>query len=125
MTEHTAKLGNVLIPVADLDEALAFYSDALGLPVKFRDGDRFAALDGGGTTVALVAATAEGVEGGEQVAGAVTAPSYKVADVGRAVQDLEKAGATVVRPPEAGPHEIRAVLRDPSGNLFIVYGGLS
>ena len=113
-----SELGNVLIPVADLDEALAFYSGALGLPVKFRDGDRFAALDGGGTTVALVAAE-------ETVAGPATAPSYKVADVGQAVRDLEKAGATVVRPPETGPHEIRAVLRDPSGNLFIVYGGLS
>ncbi|MBO3746652.1 VOC family protein [Streptosporangiaceae bacterium NEAU-GS5] len=112
------KLGNVMIPVADLDEALAFYSDALGLPVKFRDGDRFAALDGGGTTVALVTSQ-------EQVAGAVVAPSYKVDDVGQAVRDLEKAGAAVVRAPETGPHEIRAVLRDPSGNLFIVYGGLS
>ena len=38
-------VGNVLIPVADLDEAIAFY----GLPVKFRDGDRFAALNGGGS----------------------------------------------------------------------------
>ncbi|MBG0828690.1 VOC family protein [Planomonospora sp. ID67723] len=112
-----SKLGNVLIPVGDLDEAIAFYSGALGLAVRFRDGDRFAALDGGGATVALVAAA-------EQVAGAATAPSYKVGDVAGAVRELAEAGAEVVREPETGPHEIRAVLRDPSGNAFVLYSSL-
>ncbi|MET8867819.1 VOC family protein [Nonomuraea sp. NPDC004580] len=106
------KLGNVLIPVADLDAAIAFY----GLPVKFRDGDRFAALDGGGVTVALA-----GPE--EHVAGSV-AVSYKVADVDREVGELVARGAEVVREPEAGPHERRAVLRDPSGNVFVLYSPL-
>ncbi|MFD9947115.1 VOC family protein [Nonomuraea sp. NPDC050547] len=106
------KLGNVFIPVKDLDEAIAFY----GLPVKFRDGDRFAALDGGGVTLAL-AAPAEHVTD-------ACAPSYKVDDVRRAVRDLEARGATVLAPPAAGPHEIRAVLRDPSGNVFVLYTSL-
>ncbi|GIH98795.1 VOC family protein [Planobispora takensis] len=112
-----SKLGNVLIPVDDLDKAIAFYCDALGLTVKFRDGDRFAALDGGGVTVALATA-------GEQVAGAVTAPSYKVGDTARAVRELSEAGAEVVLGPETGPHETRAVLRDPSGNVFVLYSPL-
>ncbi|MCG5211690.1 VOC family protein [Streptosporangium soli] len=112
-----SKLGNVLIPVADLDAALAFYSGTLGLAVKFRDGDRFAALDGGGTTIALV--TAE-----EQVAGAVTAPSYKVDDLAATVKELTAAGAAVVAEPSSGPHEIRAVLSDPSGNVFVLYSPL-
>ncbi|MFI6498683.1 VOC family protein [Nonomuraea typhae] len=103
------KLGNVFIPVNDLDEAIAFY----GLPVTFRDGDRFAALDGGGVTLAL-AAPAEHVT-------AACAPSYKVGDVRQAVHDLEARGATVLTPPETGPHETRAVLRDPSGNVFVLY----
>ncbi|WP_342775976.1 VOC family protein [Nonomuraea mesophila] len=106
------KLGNVLIPVADLDEAIAFY----GLPVKFRDGDRFAALDGGGVTVAL-AGPAEHVT-------ASAAPSYKVDDVTRAVRELTGRGAEVVRAAEDGPHERRAVLRDPSGNVFVLYSPL-
>ncbi|GII86389.1 hypothetical protein Ssi03_43790 [Sphaerisporangium siamense] len=117
VSAHAQKLGNVLIPVTDLDEAVAFYSRTLGLAVKFRDGDRFAALDGGGVTVALAA-------GGEQVAGAVTAPSYKVGDVAEAVRDLTAAGAEVVSGPETGPHEVRAVLRDPSGNVFVLYSSL-
>ncbi|MEW9547753.1 VOC family protein [Nonomuraea sp. NPDC050783] len=106
------KLGNVLIPVADLDEAIAFY----GLPVKFRDGDRFAALDGGGVTVAL-AGPAEHVTAG-------VAPSYKVDDVRESVRELVARGAAVVREPEDGPHERRAVLRDPSGNVFVLYSPL-
>lgn len=112
-----SKLGNVLIPVNNLDEAIAFYSGTLGLAVRFRDGDRFAALDGGGATVALV--TAE-----EQVTGEVTAPSYKVDDVARAVLELTGVGAFLLREPETGPHEIRAVLRDPSGNVFVLYSSL-
>ncbi|MFI7125607.1 VOC family protein [Nonomuraea sp. NPDC050153] len=103
------KLGNVLIPVANLDEAIAFY----GLPVKFRDGDRFAALDGGGVTVAL-AGPAEHVTSS-------AAPSYKVDDVAEAARELVARGGEVVREPEKGPHEIRAVLRDPSGNVFVLY----
>ncbi|MGN9838215.1 VOC family protein [Nonomuraea sp. H19] len=106
------KLGNVLIPVTDLDEAIAFY----GLPVKFRDGDRFAALDGGGVTVAL-AGPAEHVT-------ASAAPSYKVDDVALAVREMTGRGAEVVRGPEEGPHERRAVLRDPSGNVFVLYSPL-
>ncbi|MFI6601317.1 VOC family protein [Nonomuraea sp. NPDC050536] len=103
------KLGNVFVPVDDLDKAIAFY----GLPVKFRDGDRFAALDGGGVTIAL-AGPAEHVTAG-------IAPSYKVEDVRQAVRLFEERGAQVVREPESGPHETRAVLRDPSGNVFVLY----
>jgi predicted enzyme related to lactoylglutathione lyase len=110
--EARVKLGNVLIPVADLDEAIAFY----GLPVKFRDGDRFAALDGGGVTVAL-AGPAEHVT-------ASAAPSYKVDDVPQVVREMVGRGAEVVRAPEDGPHERRAVLRDPSGNVFVLYSPL-
>ncbi|MEV0588265.1 VOC family protein [Nonomuraea sp. NPDC050310] len=103
------KLGNVLIPVADLDEAIAFY----GLPVKFRDGDRFAALDGGGVTVALAGP-------GEHLLPAA-APAYKVTGLEQAVAGFVARGATVEREPESGPHELRAALRDPDGNLFVLY----
>jgi predicted enzyme related to lactoylglutathione lyase len=117
VSAHAQKLGNVLIPVDDLDKAVTFYTEVLGLKLKFRDGDRFAALDGGGVTVALA-----GPE--EQVAGTVTAPSYKVGDVAEAVRDLTAAGAEAISGPEAGPHETRAVLRDPSGNVFVLYAPL-
>ncbi|MBY8856882.1 VOC family protein [Nocardia sp. CA2R105] len=110
-----AKIGNVLYPVEDVEKAIAFYNVAVGLPLKFQDGARFAALDGGSTTFALAGAE-------EQVAGRAAAVSFKVPDVAAAVREIEAAGGVVVAPAAEGPHEVRAVVQDPWGNAFIVYG---
>jgi predicted enzyme related to lactoylglutathione lyase len=110
-----ARLGNVHHPVGDVGAAVTFYADALGLTELFTDGDRYAALDAGGTKLALA-----GPE--EDLTGGVAAPSFKVDDVAAALGRLRSAGGTVVREPEAGPHETRAVARDPWGNTLIVYG---
>lgn len=113
----SARIGNITHPVTDVAAAAEFYMSAFGLPLKFVDGDRYAALDGNGTTLALA-----GPE--EDVTGGVPAASFKVADVAATLAALEQAGATVVRPAEAGPHEVRAVVRDPWGNKLVVYGAL-
>jgi predicted enzyme related to lactoylglutathione lyase len=110
-----AKIGNVHHPVGDVDAAVAFYGDAFGLSALFTDGDRYAALDAGGTKLALA-----GPE--EDVTGGVPAASFKVDDVAAALERLTAQGGTVVTGPEAGPHETRAVARDPWGNTLIVYG---
>jgi predicted enzyme related to lactoylglutathione lyase len=103
----------VLYGAADVDQAVAFYRDALGLTVKFQDGDRYAALDGGGTTFAIAGPA-------EQIADQPVA-SFKVDDVAVVAERLTAAGAELIRGPEEGPHEIRAVLRDPAGNSFVVH----
>ncbi|GAA2389776.1 hypothetical protein GCM10010404_53630 [Nonomuraea africana] len=90
----------------DVGKAIEFY----GLPVRFRDGDRFALLEGG-----------IGLAGPDEHLTDATAVCLKVADVAPAVRDLLDRGGALVRGPEAGPHETRAVLRDPSGNLFVLY----
>jgi predicted enzyme related to lactoylglutathione lyase len=107
------RIGNVLYGAGDVAAAVAFYRDGLGLAVKFQDGDRFAALDGGGTTFAI-AGPAEQIVAGPAV-------SFKVDDVAATTERLTAAGAELLRGPEEGPHEIRAVLRDPAGNSFVVY----
>jgi predicted enzyme related to lactoylglutathione lyase len=107
------KIGNVLYGADDVAAAVAFYRDGLGLKVKFQDGERFAALDGGGATFALA--------GPEEQVAAGPAVSFKVDDVAAMTRRLIAAGAELVRGPEEGPHEIRAVLRDPAGNSFVVY----
>jgi predicted enzyme related to lactoylglutathione lyase len=107
-------IGNVLYPAADVGAAIEFYGGVLGLPTKFRDGDRYAALDGGGVTLAI-AGTEEDVVGGR------VAASFRVADVAAAVAGVQAAGGTVMRAAERGPHEIRAVVADPWGNPVVVY----
>ena len=74
MTDEPARVGNVLYPVPDVAAAVAFYRDGLGLAVKFQDGSRYAALDGGGVTFAIAAAE-------ESVAGPGPAASFKVTDL--------------------------------------------
>jgi len=110
-----SKVGMVIHPVRELEPARRFYEEVLGFPLKFRDGDRFCAFDSGGVTIALAA-------GAEDVAGA-TAVSYKVQDLPAALAALEAAGAVRVGEVEEGPHESRAVLRDPAGNPLILYQG--
>lgn len=107
------KLGMVLHPVDDLEKALRFWQDALGLALRFRDGERFCALDAAGVTIALAAGTERITE--------APAVSLQVDDVDAVVAKLEAAGAQVVSPPADGPHERRAVLRDPSGNPVVLY----
>jgi predicted enzyme related to lactoylglutathione lyase len=91
----------VLYPARDVDAAVAFYGGVLGLPVKFQDGSRYAALDGGGVSIGILGP-------GEDVADGRVAASFCVPDVHAAVENAVAAGATVLRPPESGPHEIRA-----------------
>jgi predicted enzyme related to lactoylglutathione lyase len=109
------KIGYVLHPVADVGAAVAFYANTFGLAPMFVDGQRFAQLDAGGTRLALAGPT-------EDITDGSAAASFKVSDVEESLQRLIKAGGEVVRPPEHGPHEVRAVARDPWGNLLVVYG---
>ncbi|MDT8912657.1 VOC family protein [Amycolatopsis sp. PS_44_ISF1] len=109
------EIGNVLHPVADVEAAVRFYAGAFGLATKFVDGGRYAALDAGPTTLALAGP-------GEDVTGGVPAASFKVPEVAAALAAVVARGGSVVRPPETGPHEVRAVARDPWGNTLVLYG---
>lgn len=65
------RVGNVLHPVDDVEHAARSSGDVFGFALKFADGDRYAALDAGGVTLAL-AGTAE------DATGVVAAASIKV-----------------------------------------------
>jgi catechol 2,3-dioxygenase-like lactoylglutathione lyase family enzyme len=105
----------LLYPVADIDTALPFFTEGLGLPIKFRDGNRYCALDAGALTLALVA--------GEERLVDQPALAFRVDDgddIAAAIARLVDAGATVALPAEQGPHETRAVLRTPEGFALTV-----
>lgn len=109
------RMSQVLHPVADVKAAADFYAKAFGFTIAFIDEDRYAALDAGPIKLAL-AGPAEDVTEGESAA------SIKVREVQGAVDAVVEAGGSVLRAAEQGPHEVRAVVRDPWGNPLVVYG---
>ncbi|MEU0468865.1 VOC family protein [Amycolatopsis thermoflava] len=113
MTEG-GHLRQVLHPVSDVDTAVAFYQAALGFPAKFTDANRYAALRTGEVTLALTGPD-------EDITGGIAAASVKVPDLATAISAFTRAGGSLVRGPEEGPHETRAVVRDPWNNTIVLY----
>jgi predicted enzyme related to lactoylglutathione lyase len=113
MADEFAELKQTIHPVDDVSAAIEFYRQAFGFSPKFTDGDRYAALLAGETALALVSAEEDLV--GQAAAG------IKVTDLAAAVRSVVGAGGTVVGEPQRGPHEERAVVRDPWGNPLVLY----
>ena len=111
------QLRTILLPVEDMDAAVRFYSEALSLPVRFRDGDRYTALDLGNVSLALVCP--DDCETGE------ISLAVKTQDMNHSLDRLQEAGASVQAEPRGGPHEVRARVHDPSGWDVILYQPLS
>jgi len=103
------RIGNVFYRAADMDAAVRFYSEVLGLSMKFRDGDNWAAFDINGMTFAI--------EGGAPRGATVSLRVEGLADM---VQQLRERGA-MVSDVLSGPHERRATLTDPAGNELVLY----
>jgi lactoylglutathione lyase len=107
----------IVLSTDDLDESIRFYPETLGMPVKFRDGAHFAALDGGSVTVALATAVDHPIHG-QVVVG------IKTADVDAAAKAVEASGGGIVRGPYDDAHERRAVVYDNKGNGLVFYSPL-
>jgi lactoylglutathione lyase len=112
MSEHDVRM--VVLSTDDLDESIRFYSETLGMPLKFRDGGHFAALDGGSITVALATALDHPLPG-QVVVG------IKTTDVDAAAKAIEASGGAVVKGPYDDAHERRAVVYDNKGNGLVFY----
>ena len=116
-------LDYVVLVVADLDRALAFYSGTLGLELQHR-AKRYAQMRAGTTRLSLYTrdAMAETL-GLALVAPALDAPAFelgfKVADCDAAFAELVAAGAAAVTAPTTRAWGQRtAYVRDPDGNLI-------
>jgi predicted enzyme related to lactoylglutathione lyase len=107
----------VVLSTDDLDESIRFYTEALGMTLKFRDGAHFAALDGGSVTIALATAVDHPIPG-QVVVG------IKTDDVDAAARAVEANGGAIVKGPYDDAHERRAVVYDHQGNGLVFYRSL-
>jgi len=108
----------IVLSTDDLDESIRFYTETLGMPLKFRDGAHFAAIDGGPVTIALATAVDHPIHG-QVVVG------VKTDDVDAAAKAVEESGGGIVKGPYDDAHERRAVVYDNKGNGLVFYRPLS
>ena len=112
----------VVIVVQDLDRALRFYCDLLGMPLGHRSGS-FAQLATGVTRVALYERSAMAATlGSELEAPPLDAPGFelgfKVEDCDAVYDVLVSGGATpAVAPTDRAWGQRTAYVRDPDGHL--------
>lgn len=115
-TTHLSNIGQIAITVSDVETALSFYRDSLGLEFLFSAGPQLAFLNAGG--VRLMLSTAQG-------AGTVGANSilyFKVSDIETVYAAVLSRGATAERSPalaaQMSDHQLwTGFIRDPDGNL--------
>ena len=103
--------------VADVERAVAFYRDLLGLTLKFQDGTRWAQFDVGGAALAL-----SNAEEGAVAPGAGAVVTLEVDDLDAVARGLAGHGVEVVREiRDMGPHGRTMAIRDPGGNVVQLY----
>ncbi|WP_028918405.1 VOC family protein [Pseudoxanthomonas sp. J35] len=106
----------VAVTVADVDLALGFYRDVLGLPFPFRAGPGLAFLDADGARIMLTTRQGAGAAGANSIL------YFRVRDIAATHAAMLARGATGERGPQLAArmpdHALwTAFLRDPDGNL--------
>lgn len=109
---NVIKVTNVYYVVPDMDAALAFYRDTLGLNVKFQDGDRWTQFDVGGTQVAIATPAPGQVDPGSNATVVL-----QVDDLAATRADLAARGIAVSEVIGMGDHSSFFTCRDPAGNV--------
>jgi predicted enzyme related to lactoylglutathione lyase len=116
LSDHDVRM--VILSTDDLDGSIKFYTETLGMTLKFRDGSHYAALDGGSITLALATALDHPMPGRVVV-------GIKTADVDGAAEAVEANGGAIVKGPYDDAHERRAVVYDHQGNGLVFYRPLA
>ena len=96
----------------DVDRAVRFYSQALGLPLKFRDGTRWAQFAAQGADFAIASP--------EEAAGS-TVIVFEVEDLDASAAAVEAAGGEIGTLRDMGAHGRVLTVRDPDGNALQLF----
>ncbi|MCS4306940.1 putative enzyme related to lactoylglutathione lyase [Rheinheimera pacifica] len=116
MSELSGRIGQIALTVSDVESALGFYRDILGLPFLFQPSPQLAFLQAGATRLMLSA---------PQGAGAVGANSvlyFSVTDISATYEAIVVKGAKPEREPQLAAkmpdYELwLGFVRDPDANL--------
>lgn len=112
MTERQVR--QIVLWTENLDDSVQFYNETLGFPLKFRDGNHYAALDCGGVTIALA------TESDHPIPGQIII-GIKTEDPDGDAEAVSAAGGVIARQAYDGAHERRAVVYDGDGNGIVFY----
>jgi methylmalonyl-CoA/ethylmalonyl-CoA epimerase len=121
MNEPTAfglsEIGQIAVPVSDLDTAIAFYRDMLGMPFLFQAAPGLAFFDCNGLRLLLDVPAKQQAENYSSII------YYKVADIHAAYAALSGRGVVFEQKPHLvarmPDHELwMAFFRDPDANLL-------
>jgi catechol 2,3-dioxygenase-like lactoylglutathione lyase family enzyme len=106
--------GNVTVYVSDMDRAVRFYNEVLGLRLAYRFGNQWASIEAGhGLTIGLHPASAQSPAGRK---GSMTIGLELTGSIQEAVQDLESKGVRFVGPIHQDKAGSFAAFEDPDGN---------
>lgn len=99
-----------ILPVSDMDRAVAFWRDAVGCGKRFAT-PTFSEVDAGGSVICLRASRNPGGR---------TALGVDVSDLDSTCRSIAAAGGEVLRDPAEGPVPglLTALATDPDGNRF-------
>ncbi|QCO68446.1 VOC family protein [Luteimonas yindakuii] len=111
-----SEIRQIAVTVSDVEAALCFYRDVLGLKLLFSAGPNLAFLDASGIRIMLTTPQGSGS------VGANSTLYFKVSDIGATHSALVARGAKNEREPQITvkmpDHELWiGFLRDPDGNL--------
>jgi catechol 2,3-dioxygenase-like lactoylglutathione lyase family enzyme len=109
------RLDHVYYWVNDMDRAVAFYRDVLGLPLARRDGDEWAEFDAGGVRLAL-----HGAVHGHAPPPGGAAVVFEVADLDIARATLAARGVSFGHEGDVEGYARFLTFTDPDGNTLQV-----
>ncbi|OZI43231.1 VOC family protein [Bordetella genomosp. 4] len=109
------RLQGVFLVTNDIDAQATFYEAILGLPLKFRDGQRWVQYDAGGARFALSnRAEAQPASNG-------MIPVYEVDSFDGIEAQVTQHGGQALGLRDMGDHGAVLSLRDPEGNVFQMF----